>query len=454
MKLMGAILIVLLAVLQVAAQTHDAGSQPGAKASSSGRERIPAPAPPGRELPLADRIAIEFALAWTGEYGGLIDGEFDERTVAAIKTFQRDRKLKETGLLTPQERALLSAAAKAKQAHVGWTIVDDSVTGARLGVPTKQAPIQSHSKRGTRWSSTQGQVQIETFEIREPGTTLASVHEQMKKEPPSRRLSLNVLRQDFFVLAGMQNLKKFHVRADIREGEVRGMTVLYDQAADTIMDAVAVAMAGTFAAFPAFLENARAAAIGPLPRRKVEYGTGIVVSAAGHILTDRTLTDDCSVILVGGYGGAERIARDETSDLALLRIYGERALVPAAFTSELVTGGDLTLVGIADPQSQAGGSTASTVAAKLKGDSADPAPPRGFSGAAALDRQGRPVGMVGLRSPVIATADPASAPQAVVVPAHEIRAFLHEHELAGTAARNHSVETAKASLVRVICVRK
>jgi hypothetical protein len=276
----------------------------------------------------------------------------------------------------------------------------------------------------------------------------------MKKEPSSRMLSLNVLRQDFFVLAGMQNLKKFYVRADIRDGEVRGMTVLYDQATDTIMDAVAVAMAGTFAAFPAFLENARAAAIGPLPRRKVEYGTGIVVSAAGHILTDRTLTDGCSVILVGGYGSAQRIALDKTSDLALLRIYGERALVPAAFTSELVTGADLTLVGIADPQSQAGGAAVSTMAAKLKGDSADPAPPRGFSGAAALDRQGRPVGMVGLRSPVIATADPANGPQAVVVPAHVIRAFLHEQKLVPAATRNHSVEAAKASLLRVICVRK
>jgi S1-C subfamily serine protease len=276
----------------------------------------------------------------------------------------------------------------------------------------------------------------------------------MKKEPPSRRLSLNVLRQDFFVLAGMQSLKKFYVRADIRDGEVRGMAVLYDQATDTTMDAVAVAMAGTFAAFPPFLENARAAAIGPLPRRKVEYGTGIVVSAAGHILTDRALTDGCTVILAGGYGGADRIAHDEASDLALLRIYGERTLVPAAFTSELVKGADLTLVGIADPQSQTGGNAASTMAAKLKGDSADPAPPLGFSGAAALDRQGRLVGMVGIRNQVIATADFMNAPQAVVVPAHTIRAFLHENNVVSAATRSPGGEAAKASLLRVICVRK
>jgi S1-C subfamily serine protease len=321
-------------------------------------------------------------------------------------------------------------------------------------VPTKQAPIQSTGKAGTRWSSAQGQVQIETFRIREPGTTLAMVHEQMKKEPATRRLSLNVLRQDFFVLAGMQNLKKFFIRADIKDGEVRGVTALYDQATDTVMDAVAVAMAGTFTAFPAFPEIARAAAIGPPPRRKVEYGTGIVVSAAGHILTDRALTDDCNVILVRGYGAADRIAQDEPADLALLRIYGARPLVPATFTTELAKGADLTLVGIADPQSQAGGSAVSSMAAKLKAGTADPAPPLGFSGASALDSQGRLIGMVALRNPVIATAGITNSPQAVVVPASTIRAFLHEQKLVPAATRNNNVESAKRSLLRVICVRK
>ena len=109
------------------------------------------------------------------------------------------------------------------------------------------------------------------------------------------------------------------------------------------------------------------------------------------------------------------------------------------------------LAGIGD---QAGGAAVSTTAAKLKGDSADPAPPLGFSGAAMLDRQGRLVGMVGLKSPVIAIADPTNVPQAVVVPARAIRAFLHEHKLVSAAARNPGVGAAKASLLRVICVRK
>src|SRR5262249_30648377 len=300
-------------------------------AAAAARKRTPAPtAPPSRDTSLsqADRLAIQFDLAWTGDYNGLINGEANDKTSAAIKAFQRNRKFKETGVLNTQERALLAALAKSRQAQVGWTMVDDPASGARLGLPTKQVPNKSPSKTGTRWSSAQGQVQVETFRTREPGTTLTAVYEQQKKEPSSRRLDVNFVRPDFFILAGMQNLKKFYVRAEFKDGEVRGMTVLYDQATENIMDPVAVVMSSAFTAFPGV---AGVAQIGAPPRRKVEYGTGIIVSAAGHILTERQLTDGCNVIVVSGHGDADRQAEDNAADLALIRVYGAPDLVPASF---------------------------------------------------------------------------------------------------------------------------
>jgi S1-C subfamily serine protease len=422
-------------------------------AAAAAKRRPPAPPPPrdNSSMPLADRIAIQFDLAWTGDYNGLINGEFNDKTIAAIKTFQRNRKFRETGVLNTQERALLAASAKAKQAQVGWTMIDDAVTGARLGLPTKQVPIKSQSKAGTRWSSAQGQVQIETFRIREPGTTLPAVFELQKKEPSTRKLEVNLLRPDFFILSGMQGLKRFYVRAEIKDGEVRGMTILYDQATDTIMDPIAVVMSSAFVPFPGITGVAQ---VGPLPKRKVEYGTGIVVSAAGHILTNRQVTDDCNVIVVGGYGDADRLAEDKTADLALIRVYGAPDLVPAALLNDGARGPDVTLIGIADPQSQGGASAISTVAAKLKGEIVEPAPQLGFSGAAVLDGQGRFFGMAELKAPVVAAVGSSNAaPQATVVPVSTIRAFLDGQQLAAAGGRA-GVDATKSSLVRVICVRK
>src|SRR5262245_38737424 len=464
-RIAGAVVALLLAALPAAARFDAAGpsSEPTSAQRGEGAVRLAAAAAPKRaatppapardaSIPLAERIAIQFDLAWTGDYNGLVNGEFNDKTTAAIKSFQRDRKFTETGTLSPQERALLAAAAKAKAAQVGWSMVDDPVTGALIGLPTKQVPNKSQGRSGTRWASAQGQVQIETFKIREPGTTLAAVYEQQKKEPPTRRLEVNLLRPDFFILSGMQNLKRFYVRAEIKNGEVRGMTVLYDQAMEPIMDPVVVVMSSTFMPFPGV---AGIAQIGAAPRRKVEYGTGIVVSAAGHILTDRQVTEGCNVIVVGGYGDADRQAEDTNAGLALLRVYGAADLVPLSFVADAPKGPDLTLVGIADPQAQGGGGAISTIPAKLRGETLDPAPQPGFSGAAALDLQGRFVGMVGLKTAVTANAGAASAQlQATLVPAANVRSFLEAQKLAPAVAARGDLDATKASLVRVICVRK
>ncbi len=424
-----------------------------AAARKRGATQAGLPKDPLSGMPLAERIAIQYDLAWTGDYNGMINGEANDKTAAAIKSFQRNRKFKETGVLNTQERALLAASAKAKQSQVGWVMVDDAVTGARLGLPAKQVPNKTQSKTGTRWASAQGQVQVETFKIREPGTTLATVYEQQKKEPSTRKLEVNLLKPEFFILSGMQGLKKFYVRAEFKDGEVRGLTVLWDQATETIMDPVAVVMSSAFMPFPGIAGVAQA---GPPPKRKVEYATGIVVTAAGHIITDRQVTDGCNVIVVGGYGNADPQAEDKTADLALIRVYGAPDLVPAALTlsSDGGKGAELTLVGIADPQSQSGGSAISTAVARLHGDVLEPAPQLGFSGAAVLDSQGRYLGMAELKTPVVATAGAAAPqPMATVVPVQVIRNFLDSQQLK-PASGPGGIDAAKGSLVRVICVRK
>ena len=81
--------------------------------------------------------------------------------VAAIKEFQKGRGGKQTGVLNPQERGILAETAKREQENVGWKIVTDLGTGARLGVPTKLVPQQSTDANGSKWTSATGTVQIQ-----------------------------------------------------------------------------------------------------------------------------------------------------------------------------------------------------------------------------------------------------------------------------------------------------
>ena len=167
---------------------------------------------------------------------------------------------------------------------------------------------------------------------------------EQEKTTAQRYAGSSALNADSFVITGEQKLKKFVVRAQSSGSEVRGVTILYDQATEGTMAPIAVAIADSFDGFP----DPNAAP--PAGRKRgVEYGSAIVVSARGDLVALGELTDDCQSITVPGFGHAERIARDQTDDLALLRLYGVRNLVPAPLAGDAAsTSGALTLFGIAD----------------------------------------------------------------------------------------------------------
>src|SRR5882672_11457780 len=126
MRLLGAILSSLLAISLAAAEpakpkkAEKKATDKNEKAEKVGKEILDSYA----AIPLNDRVSIQSDLIWTGDYNGVLSGEFGERSVAAVKAFQKRSGAKETGVLNPQERAALSAAAKPKQDAVGWRIVD------------------------------------------------------------------------------------------------------------------------------------------------------------------------------------------------------------------------------------------------------------------------------------------------------------------------------------------
>jgi hypothetical protein len=180
-----------------------------------------------------------------------------------------------------------------------------------------------------------------------------------------------------------------------------------------------------------------------------------VVSDDGAIVADRQITDGCIAIAIAGIGNADRVAEDKDHDLALLRVYGARGLKPLNLANT-ASKTALDLTGIADPQSQGGGAAVSSVKASVAqlGGGSDvalsPPPALGFSGAAALDGDGKFAG-VALLKPVLVAGPAAAAPaaQAVLVTADNVRDFLKAN---GVNANGSS--DARASVVRVICVRK
>jgi len=428
-----------------------AGAKPKQVATVPIRPALQTPAETANSMAQGERLALQSDLAWVGQYNGAITGEVSERMVAAIKEFQKGRGGKQTGVLNPQERQALAETAKRRQDNVGWKIVTDAGTGVRLGIPAKLVPQQSADANGAKWNSPTGTIQVQLSRRKEANPTTAKLAERERKEPAGRQIDYTVVKPDFFVLSGLQGLKKFYLRGTFKGDEVRILTILYDQATENTVEPVVIAMSSAFNPFPSGAPIA-----GPPPRKTVEYGTGIVVSDDGAIIADRQITDGCLAIAIAGFGNADRLAEDTDHDLALLRIYGARGLKPLNLAGDGARG-SVEVSGVADPQNQGGGSAASSVKAAVtqvggNGDLAlSPAPALGFSGAAALDGDGKFAG-VALLKPVIVAGPPnaAAAAQAALVPADTVREFLKAN---GVNASGVSSD-AKAAVVRVICVRK
>ena len=158
-----------------AAQGVLPGAKPKPVATQPVRPGVQAPADTANAMGQAERLALQSDLAWVGQYNGAITGDVSERMVNAIKEYQKLKGGKPTGVLNPQERAVLADTARRKQESVGWKLVTEPVSGARLGIPTRLVPQQSSDGTGSKWSSPTGTVQVVLSRRKEASPTSAAL---------------------------------------------------------------------------------------------------------------------------------------------------------------------------------------------------------------------------------------------------------------------------------------
>ena len=270
-------------------------------------------------MPEHERTSIQADLIWTGDYNGIIDSDFGDNSVAAVKNLpEAQRRPRDR---PPQSRRAGEAVGSRAQAAARTPALAHGRRpgDGRASRRSRQARAAIDARRRQHaLARSRGEIQIETFRINAPSVTLASVFDRAKKEPANRRPEYQTLKTDFFVVSGAQGgVKRFYVRGQIKGDEVRGVTILYDNALETTVDRIVVAVSNAFSRFPAAQAPV---AVGSAPRRPVEYATGIVVSKAGHIVTDRTAVGDCQFVIVPGFGNAARVADDKASDVTLLQV--------------------------------------------------------------------------------------------------------------------------------------
>ncbi len=429
---------------------------------SAARAQTPSPAPAAADaamagqkaaflvLPEATRKAAQDALVWLGFYNGVADGDFGKRTRDAILAFQASAKAPADGVLSAAElQALLAAAERARDA-VGFRIVNDPMTGVRIGAPMKLIAVRGGAK-------------LEFASSADPD--LSALYARLSAATPTRNVSYKAIKpDDFFVVSGQEGTAKFYTRFEKSEKAnppIRGFTFTHPIAQAAEVDRIAIAIANSFEAFPspaAAPTKTPAASAAPAPEApasspvppatKPEPTATALVVAPGVALTALT-ANDCLNPVVGG-----KPVRFERTDPAT-----SMAIIAGDFASK----GEAPRFGLLAPDlivlSFAGPRVAAS-AASLAGDAARPAVVAAVEtsagGGPVFDRRGALVGLIApiAGEPKHIAGVALAAPHAIIAP-DAVHAFLGAGESAAAGAPPLSAgdiaAREKDALVAVFC---
>ena len=201
----------------------------------------------------ADRRSIQDALVWTGDYNGVLDGNFGKRTRDSILSYQANIKAPTTGVLDPSAlAALLAIAEKAKTAAKFQIVADDGKSGVHIGAPLKLLDKQAALPNGVRLTNADGTT---TLDLASASGDVAALYARLAADAPGRKLSLKLSKPDFFVLSGEDGGRKFYARYVKAPANwpdpslVRSFTLTYP-AQSTSFDRLVVAIANSFEPFP------------------------------------------------------------------------------------------------------------------------------------------------------------------------------------------------------------
>ncbi len=359
----------------------------------------------------ADRRATQEALIWTGDYKSVVDGGYGAGTRAAIIAYAKRKGLPADGTLSDKDRRALIVSMAALKSAVGFAPTTDARSGIAFALPLKLLPKRVDTRAGSRWSSADGAMSVETMTMNPTDGDLQAQFDKLKDSTAARKVTYKILRDDFLVVSGEAGPNAFYTRM-ARDGlngstGLRGYSLIYPSSAQNL-GAISVAIANAFTPFPAARATpapgiaASAPPGAPAPPSRV-----MVVAASALVVGPNQAISSLSACAEPRIGG--HVARVVKTDAkSALVLYEAPGLAGAALK---------TPAGVAEPglaalvlfEAPSNGTATAPAAELVVASGAIVASPTGGAprvraplgasgvGAAVFDRNGSFLGLIGTR---------------------------------------------------------
>ena len=306
-------------------------------------------------LNLSDVALVQFLLVWTGDYNGIIDGIAGPQTDKAIQAFFLRKFGRLPSSVTQEQIQTLVEDAAVAIERSGFILRRDPQLGVTFGVPEALVlPAENKDSLRRSYRSPDGTIELEVAFLRNRYVSLDQLYRKLTTIP-GRTVSYSSFRPGWFVLSGKDRDREFYVRYHGTGREIRGFSISYAPGRAAELGPIIIAMSNVFrpsatAADPliSFLENLQdsyeASPVPPVASKEAPKGdftgSGFVVDAQGHVLTNAHVVGDCGRILMGLGDTATLVAKDVRNDLALLEDTEARSMPALVFRSDPVKLGE------------------------------------------------------------------------------------------------------------------
>ncbi|WP_264212762.1 trypsin-like peptidase domain-containing protein [Leisingera thetidis] len=283
------------------------------------------------------RMDLQVALKAAGFYDSGIDGAFGRGTRASMSDWQAARGFEPTGVLTTAQRQVLMDEYNAPLISVGMARVEDAKAGIGLQIPADEVAFDRYESPFAHYASS-GELGAQVLLISQPGDkrTLFGLYDILQT---LEIVPLNGPRQrgnDSFTIEGRNSKIVSFTQASLKNGEVKGFTLIWPAGDEDRRARVLAAMQASFARLDGVLDPAAGGdavqnidLVSGLEIRKPKLSrSGFFVDGEGSVLTTSDVVAGCTrITLDHGYQAA--VAANNTADgIAILR--PAEPLAPAA----------------------------------------------------------------------------------------------------------------------------
>ncbi|MEM9318531.1 MAG: serine protease [Pseudomonadota bacterium] len=281
------------------------------------------------QLDRTQREALQIALQWFGVYTSGIDGAFGPGTRNAMQNWQASNGHEPTGVLTTRQRAELLESYQAELAALGMRFVTDLRAGVEMNMPMAMVEFARYEFPFAQYEAINDSG-VRILLISQDGTsrTLAGLYEIMQT---LEIVPLQGTRQrdgESFLLTGRSAALRSHTEAYLRDGQIKGFTLIWPPERDDQMARVLPMMQESFAAVSGVLGPDAVSAetldgadlLAGLEVRTPELRrTGFFATAQGAVVTTTdVVAGQCTRILIDDVYEATLAYRDDANGLAVL----------------------------------------------------------------------------------------------------------------------------------------